>query len=188
MDFIRDLVNKKAEIDKIDLSYLLPKMHRHNAQYLNLPPGQEPYKLYKYITYNMHGYIITEFGVLFGASLVVWASNRDNHVVAYDIEDQRTDACKDLYNTAFYRMSATDAIAQHPMIKGSKLIYVDTIHNGVEELATLNALRNIGYHGITIWDDINLNDEMKSFFSSVKEEKIDLSAVGHWSGTGIIIL
>ena len=36
-------------------------------------------------------------------------------------------------------------------------------------------------------DDIDLNQPMKEFWGIINEEKYDVSHVGHWSGTGIVI-
>ena len=35
-------------------------------------------------------------------------------------------------------------------------------------------------------DDIKLNDEMRDFWSNIKEEKWDITSKGHWSGTGLV--
>jgi hypothetical protein len=36
-------------------------------------------------------------------------------------------------------------------------------------------------------DDIHLNDDMKLFWNNITEEKYDLTSIGHWSGTGLVV-
>ncbi len=36
-------------------------------------------------------------------------------------------------------------------------------------------------------DDIKLNKSMVNYWDSIKEEKFDISHVGHHSGTGLVI-
>jgi hypothetical protein len=36
-------------------------------------------------------------------------------------------------------------------------------------------------------DDIHLNEAMINYWNSFTEEKYDLTNIGHWSGTGMVI-
>jgi len=49
-------------------------------------------------------------------------------------------------------------------------------------------LKKNNYIGILILDDIYLNEPMRYFWNEVckNEDKMDISHLGHWSGTGII--
>jgi hypothetical protein len=51
----------------------------------------------------------------------------------------------------------------------------------------LNTLEKNGYRGIVILDDIHLNDHMNTFWNNITQKKHDVTNVGHFSGTGIII-
>ena len=47
--------------------------------------------------------------------------------------------------------------------------------------------QNIKYKGYLMLDDIYYNDAMRNFWSSIVEEKYDISNIGHHSGTGLVI-
>ena len=36
-------------------------------------------------------------------------------------------------------------------------------------------------------DDINLNEAMWKFWASIKQTKSEITRIGHWSGTGIVL-
>jgi hypothetical protein len=74
-----------------------------------------------------------------------------------------------------------------PTMLSSPLLFVDVTHDGALEQKILNHLISNNYKGLTVWDDIHLNTPMERFWSGVKQEKRDLSKLGHWSGTGAII-
>ena len=52
----------------------------------------------------------------------------------------------------------------------------------------LDFLIDNNWHGKLLLDDINLNQEMKNFWNGISHEKYDLTDIGHWSGTGLVIL
>jgi hypothetical protein len=62
-------------------------------------------------------------------------------------------------------------------------------HDGTTETQFLDALHTNGFRGIILCDDIKLNDGMKEFWDGIPShlKKVDLTAWGHWSGTGAVI-
>ena len=42
------------------------------------------------------------------------------------------------------------------------------------------------YDGLLMLDDIYLNPTIQSFWEKIGLEKIDLTPLGHWSGTGLV--
>ena len=66
------------------------------------------------------------------------------------------------------------------------LILLDTAHDGIFEQRVYNALGEDGYQGLLLLDDIYLNPIMQRFWSEISVEKLDATAVGHWSGTGLV--
>jgi hypothetical protein len=72
------------------------------------------------------------------------------------------------------------------MLLSSKIILLDTFHDGGFELEFLNYLKGINYSGVLILDDIHLNNEMKSFWENINEDKLDITNIGHGSGTGVV--
>lgn len=60
-------------------------------------------------------------------------------------------------------------------------------HEGGLEKSIYEKCKRIDYKGFIIYDDTELNDEMKSFINEIpNNEKIDVTKYGHWSGTTIV--
>ncbi len=68
---------------------------------------------------------------------------------------------------------------------GAPLIMLDTAHDGVFERQVYDMLEAAGYEGLLLLDDIYLNTAMQDFWSQISREKLDLTPIGHWSGTGL---
>ena len=62
-------------------------------------------------------------------------------------------------------------------------IFIDVDHNGVTEILLHNKLIKT-YSGIVFYDDIYLNQNMKLFWDSIKQPKLDTN--WHVSGFGIV--
>ena len=73
------------------------------------------------------------------------------------------------------------------IIENCDLVMIDIDHSGVTEKEIMNELRKANYKGLVLLDDIFLNDEMKKFYAEIPEKKIDVTKVGHWSGTAIVV-
>ena len=71
---------------------------------------------------------------------------------------------------------------------GAPLIVLDVDpHDGRQEQRIVDALRENGYRGIVLCDDIHLNDDMRRWWSGIGLKKLDVTRYGHWSGSGIIV-
>ena len=68
----------------------------------------------------------------------------------------------------------------------ASLILVDTLHDGKFEIEIVEFMRSKNWRGVMIFDDINLNDEMKAFWKWAGGA--DFTFVGHYTGTGILTL
>jgi hypothetical protein len=74
-------------------------------------------------------------------------------------------------------------------ILNSALIYVDIHpHQGNDEYTIYSILRDWGYKGIILFDDIWYFKEMRDncWYQIPDEYKYDATDYGHWSGTGIV--
>ncbi|MCH7749277.1 MAG: hypothetical protein IH939_14405 [Acidobacteria bacterium] len=78
-----------------------------------------------------------------------------------------------------------DALEDRDDLISSPLIVLDTAHDGVFERRVYDMLDAAGYEGLLLLDDINLNTAMQDFWRQISREKIDLTPIGHWSGTGL---
>jgi hypothetical protein len=144
-------------------------------------PGEEHYRLLCLISTWVDNTVIYELGTYQGASSLCLAYNKTNRVITYDVEYQIE--VKTQPNIEY-------RIGQYQYDKSmleSPIIFIDTTHDGVFERDCYQYLIHNNYKGLTVWDDIHLNDEMKSFWNTVTHPKIDISKFGHWSGTGAIV-
>ena len=72
------------------------------------------------------------------------------------------------------------------LILSSKLILVDTFHDGTFEQQFHDYLNEINWKGVLLLDDIKLNQEMINYWNNIKENKTDITQYGHDTGTGIV--
>lgn len=149
--------------------------------YIDSMPGQEHYRLLCLLSTWFDNDVLYELGTYKGGSSLCLAYNKTNRVITYDIDYALT--VEKQYNIE-YRLGN---YKNDKNLLLSPLIFIDTTHDGEFELDCYNYLIDNNYKGLTIWDDIHLNKEMKNFWSTVTHEKRDLSKFGHWSGTGAII-
>ncbi len=73
-------------------------------------------------------------------------------------------------------------------IHSSPFIMLDIDHSGKTEKEILDFLVDNNWHGHLLLDDIYLNNAMKDFWNNITLEKYDLTHIGHFSGTGLVIL
>jgi predicted O-methyltransferase YrrM len=184
------LVLDFTKIAQTDISECAKMTRWHtNSKYFEQEPGKEHYRLLAYISSLLPpGTAIADVGTYLGFSALALSHNVANTVTTYDIDDCLMGI---MGNTAKKRenirfkirncMDCVDDIAKCPLI----LLDIDP-HDGKQETTFFEKLRDIGYNGVVICDDIYLNDNMRNFWSNVKEKKYDLTHVGHWSGTGIV--
>ena len=149
--------------------------------YIDGMPGQEHYRLLCLLSTWFDNTVLYELGTYKGGSSLCLAYNKSNRVITYDVDYQLT---VEKQSNIEYRLGD---YRNDKSLLDSPLIFVDTTHDGQFEWDCYNYLINNNYRGLTIWDDIHLNDEMKSFWNKVTHEKHDLSKFGHWSGTGAIV-
>lgn len=106
---------------------------------------------------------------------------------SYDLVDKRM-LLGNVPNNIEFRIGD---FTQDSEICKSPLILIDTDpHDGIQEEEFHRFLLSSAYKGLVIWDDIHLNPAMRAFWDSIKgsvKTKVDLTAFGHWSGTGLVI-
>ena len=63
-------------------------------------------------------------------------------------------------------------------------------HDAIQEPKMLEFIKNTGWNGLLILDDIGyMFPNMNAWFSTIEEEKYELSSlIGHYSGTGVVNL
>jgi len=147
---------------------------------------------------------IIELGTHTGNSAYVLAYanrtlNNNNKITTFDIQlkdrilvdnTNITYLIKDLFNKDI-RENNRD------FLLSSDIIFIDIDpHEGILEYDMYIWLKDNKYKGLILFDDIHLGrghmgstsgHSMQEFWNKVdKSDKIDLTSVGHWSGTGLV--
>lgn len=148
---------------------------------INCMPGQEHYRLLCLLSTWFNNIYIYELGTWTGGSALCLAYNKSNYVISYDIKH-----LVEIERQPNIEFRQGDYKHDKQLLR-SPLIFIDVTHDGKLEREIYNYLIENNYKGLTVWDDITLNNEMKDFWNSVKHEKYDLTNFGHYSGTGVII-
>lgn len=185
----QQIVLSKETIDAIDLTSVnnYVEWNKDNFQYFNLEAGKEHYKLLAYLSTVISSKKIIDIGTYFGFSATAFAYNKDKQIISYDIYDWIPDDKTTVKSLDNVQLKVMNCLYDIDNIIDTDLIMIDIDHNGNNELDILNALRKANYKGLVLLDDIGLNDEMVKLWNDIPEKKIDVSSVGHWSRSGLII-
>jgi hypothetical protein len=112
------------------------------------------------------------------------STNQNNTVYSFDISNS-LDLNHVPSNINFINDEVTSG-RYDDLILESKIILLDTYHEGEYEREFLNHLEKLNYKGILICDDIFLNTPMMEFWNDIKQDKSDITKLGHSTGTGIV--
>ena len=188
----REILNKILEIknvdlDSIDLTHndeILSKLKTF-ALYFHLLSGREHYRLLSQISKFYNDELLFDIGTNNGCSALALSENELNKIKSYDVNfhDGVQYVIKD--NIQFFLKNVLD---EKDFPNNCRFIMLDTDHDGKFEKIFYDYLIEKGYKGLLFLDDIHLNDDMKNFWNNiVKEEKYDLTSIGHNTGSGIVI-
>jgi len=184
------------ELDLIDLNDYQKRRDLTNVpeHWFLLPSGQEHYRLLCYISNLFENQTFIDIGTWVGDSALALGHNKNNNVVSFDIVRQTRNTqgisvdieelIKD-ENIKFLILNATEYGDDN--ILNSPFIMLDTAHDGIFENEFYDYLNRINYKGLFFLDDIHLNEPMKKFWSGITREKYDLTNIGHWSGSGLVV-
>jgi hypothetical protein len=176
----------ESKLKTIDLTSLSTNIsnQEHKGYFLS-EYGSEHYKLLAYFSSIYDNSTLLDIGTNRGCSSLALAYNTTNTVESFDLFD-----LKELTgypeNITYHIGNVLDE-SYADIVKTSKVIMLDTYHDGVFENEFYMYLKQIKWSGILLLDDIKLNDEMKEIWNSITEEKYDISDVGHVTGTGLVI-
>lgn len=186
----------KNKIHEIDLSCFKSYYVDPNEFYSH--PGKEHYKLLAYLSTLYNNSIIFDVGTHMGSSALALSYNPSNTIYTFDIVDKLIN-----YNGPLKKFDEAPNILRHydnlfdpeiqkvyeGLILSSPLLFIDVDpHNGDMEIAIYDYLKSINYPGIIVFDDIHHFEGMRKFWAHVEDKyKYDLTGIGHWSGTGMVI-
>ncbi len=190
---MRHIKIEKSKVKDIDLSELEPLSIVDGPDFSEA--GIEAYKFYAYLSTLFNNTKIVEVGTRYGKSALALAYNPTNRVITFDILEQGASKIQ-RDNISFVIGDFTQAQGDWSKVD---VIMIDVDpHDGIKEREFMKFLYSIGWEGLLILDDILPNwpaniqganpVEMNNWWNSLTEEKYDVSDVGHFSGTGIVVM
>ena len=183
----------KANLKTVNLKTLVaPRLKDYSVDHGELfgAPGQQHYTLLAYLSSLVAGSTIIDIGTHKGASALALSTCPNTTIYSFDI--QRKVFLRDLPNVNYELADLWDETVFEywkPTIMSSSMIILDVDpHNGTMEYDFYLKLKAAGYQGLIVCDDIWYFKEMRDKFWHLipSEEKVDITALGHWSGTGVI--
>ena len=164
-------------------------------------PGGAPYHLYAFVSTLFNDSVILDIGSQYGNSALALSYNESNHVISYEIDPWYS-------NETYHSKTRRDIERSNITWKDFdfrddndidfnkvKIIVIDIDPHGMkvagkeEELRMIEHVLKKGWSGVIILDDIYKGCQMEDFWNELSIPgwtKIDVSELGHSSGTGIL--
>lgn len=187
-----DINRIESYINDIDLTKLSTNLHNKNMikDFLE-KPGINHYYLISYFANLFNGSTFLDIGTNEGASALAMTYGNENKIYSFDLVNNRK-INENINNISYVIDDITREYKDfdgkfNDLILSSKFIMLDTEHDGKFENKFYLYLKQIKYSGYLFLDDIYLYSVMTKFWNNIKEEKIDLTKYGHWSGSGLVI-
>jgi hypothetical protein len=175
-----------SKINDVDLSHFGNKVNENEFRgYFLGNAGREHYKLLAYFSTLFNNQTLLDIGTYKGCSALALAFNENNNVKSFDLGDYRR-INNEPNNIEFILDDFTNEEYKDIVLQ-SPLIMLDTDHDGPFEYKSYNYLKEINWEGYLLLDDIHLNNVMREFWNHIDNEKHDITSIGHWSGTGLVI-
>ncbi len=184
---MRKVTKKTVKINKDDVRNL--DISELENQSINkndwLSAGQSEYRLYAYLSTFFNLSIILDVGTRTGGSALALSHNPTNKVISYDLVEQGATQAINKENIEFkiQDFREDDLNWNHVSII---MIDVDP-HDGIKEVEMMEFLEEQGWSGLILLDDIGPAwPDVEYMWESITEPKLDVSEVGHMSGTGLV--
>lgn len=158
-------------------------------KYILSNAGEEHYRLLAHIARTNNGKKFLDIGTFMGWSALALASNPNNKVVTYDIQNWFIKSPAQLKPNLTYKIG--DILENLNELKDTDLILLDVNpHDGIKEKMIIDKFIEAGYKGAIIMDDINHPTVFPTLATYYKTftNKEDLTKFGHATGTGIVYL
>lgn len=146
--------------------------------------GSEHYRLLSYISDSFENQIFVDIGTLKGCSALALSTNPKNKVYSFNLIEQ-----KELKSSPDNCEFILDDVVNgnyDDLLEKSKLILLDTNHDGSFENHFHNYLISKNFKVVVMYDDIFLNKAMIEFWNSINLEKENITSIGHSTGTGVV--
>jgi len=180
---IQQILNvTNQELDQLDTSNVNGHDMHFDISCYHGNSGREHYRLLIYTSTLFNDVTLFDIGTNACRSAVALSFNKNNKLKSYDII-QVMPTNPTLDNVEFILGDST----KDTDITSTPFIFLDVDHDGTYENIFYNFLKETKWKGLLMLDDIHLNEEMKSFWANITEEKYDITSKGHWSGTGLVV-
>lgn len=180
-------INKRSTAHLVDYLHYAPAF----TDIITKDAGKEHYKLLAEISHQLHdSATIADIGTYYGASALMLSSNPNVNVLTYDIVKLIPDETTTPLTRPNVKMIVKSGLEEMDTIAKCDVVMLDVDpHDGLQEPAFIDALKNKRFRGLLICDDIKLNPGMRSFWvnTCIGMKKMDVSDYAHWAGTGIIV-
>jgi hypothetical protein len=184
MDFFKNISNDVLDVVDMNLYQII-----NNEEYQNYytdKSSKEHYRLLTHISNSFNDETFIDVGTLKGCSALALSTNENNKVFSFNVSNQLE--LKSLPKNVEFIIDNVLNSKYDNILLSAKFILLDTFHDGSFEQEFLNYLKSINYSGVLILDDIYLNNEMRFFWENINEDKLDITNIGHSSGTGVVFL
>jgi hypothetical protein len=176
-------IEKLQKINLTNLSDLIDD--KEAKKYFLGEIGQEHYKFLAYVSTQFNNSVLYDIGTYKGCSALALSFNENNMVKSFDIWNFRR-LTKEKKNIEWV---IGDFLEEDlGTILDSPFIMLDIDHTGKTERKILDFLLEIKWKGFLCLDDIFLNDDMRGFWEGITQKKADITRIGHYSGTSVVIL
>ena len=173
----------KDAIRTLDVSHLAEQSLNSNDW---LTAGQSEYRLYAWLSTKFNNTTILDVGTRTGGSALALSYNDKNKVISYDLVEQGASSGIKKDNITFkvqdFREDDTLDYDNISII----MIDVDP-HDGTAEEEMFEYLEDKGWKGLVLLDDIGPQwPEIEDFWNRITFPKINVTEIGHMSGTGLV--
>lgn len=182
-------IRKRYDLGKKQLAAIdLTALSRHAASNEYRPyfldrDFKEHYRLIAHLGTQHKNKCLFDIGTFKGYSALALSYGGANRVISYDVQDLKDLHHLDkLISIQFHIGNALN----DPRLPRAPLVLLDTNHDGSFETLALSFLKDHGFRGLLVLDDLYLNAEMTLFWESIDLPKEDVTDLGHWSGTGLV--
>lgn len=179
------------DLDKMDMDKWRRSIHGETFDEWSDWSGRQHYRLLIEISRRCNNETIIDIGTHLGFSAFALSQNPTNTVYTFDIMDKvRCEAVLAQPNIHrvledFWNPEIRDKWRE--TVLSAKIIFLDVDpHNGVMETQFYQWLKDIGYRGYLVCDDIYYFKEMRDHFWRWIPDTYDLTKYGHFSGTGLV--
>ena len=184
-DTLRDNYGlKRKDIEAVSLArFSKHVVNQEHRKYFFDVHFQEHYRLIAYLSTLFEDSVLFDIGTNLGYSALALSYNTNNTVVSYDVVECKELGYPEELSMIEYHLGD---VRKDSRLLFSPLIMLDTEHDGRFEMEFYKYLVEEKYEGLLFLDDIHLNVPMRNFWNSITMPKVDISDLGHWSGSGLV--